>query len=118
SQITRRMTETWGDRSTVVRATQRVMRSFVLWGALLETEEKGVYTAVPKLSLPDEDGMGPWLVEASLSNCERRSHPLRSLLTSSAFFPFEVWVSPRGFVDSPRLEIVRHGLDEDLVMLR
>jgi hypothetical protein len=36
SQIVRRMTETWGDRSTLPRAVQRVIRSMVQWGALRE----------------------------------------------------------------------------------
>jgi hypothetical protein len=43
SQIVRRMTETWGDRSTLLRAVQRVLRSMVQWGALREGTEKGVF---------------------------------------------------------------------------
>ena len=35
SQIVRRMTESWGERSTLTRAVQRVVRSFVEWGILV-----------------------------------------------------------------------------------
>ena len=40
SQVVRRMTESWGERTTVTRAVQRVVRSFVEWGALVETGDR------------------------------------------------------------------------------
>lgn len=118
SQITRRMAERWGDRSTVVRATQRAIRSLVHWKVLVEREERGIFAAAPRIEVAAGNGIGPWLVEASLSNSDRRARPLRSLLSNSAFFPFEVRVSPRELADSPWLEVYRQGLQEDLVVLR
>ena len=40
AQVSRRMTETWGDRSTLPRAIQRVLRSMRQWGALCEEEKR------------------------------------------------------------------------------
>ncbi len=118
SQITRRTAESWGERSTVARATQRVVRSLVEWGMLTETEERGVFAAAPRIDVGNRDGIGPWLIEAAISNSDRRALPLRSLLTSAAFFPFVLHLSPRELACSSRLEVHRHGLDEDVVVLR
>ena len=41
SQIVRRMAESWGERSTLTRAVQRVVRSFVEWGVLAESGDRG-----------------------------------------------------------------------------
>ena len=50
SQIVRRMTESWGTRSTVTRAVQRIVRSFVAWGVVMETEERGIIAPAPKIA--------------------------------------------------------------------
>jgi hypothetical protein len=39
SQVKRRMTETWGDRSTLERTIQHVLRSMVQWGLLRKGDE-------------------------------------------------------------------------------
>jgi len=118
SQIARRTAESWGERSTVARATRRVVRSLVDWRVLMETQERGIFSAAPRIEVTNKDGIGPWLVEASISNCDRRAGPLRSLLTSSAYFPFDLCLSHRELANSPRLEIHRQGLDEEVVTLK
>ena len=118
SQITRRTAESWGERSTVIRAAQRVVRSLVEWGVLKESEERGIFVAAPRIEVTKKDGIGPWLVQAAMSNCGCRPRPLRSLLTSSAFFPFLLRLSSRDLAGNTRLEVHRHALDEDIVVLR
>jgi hypothetical protein len=58
SQITRRVTEGWGERSTVRRAVQRVVRSLVLWRVLTEEGDRGLFAPATKLRLPDSDPCG------------------------------------------------------------
>ena len=118
SQITRRTAEVWGERSTVARAAQRIVRSLIDWRILMETEERGVFAPSPRIRVTDGDGTSAWLVEAALSNSERRARALNSVLTNSAFFPFVLQISPRELIGSPRLEVYRQGLDEDIVMLK
>ena len=48
SQIVRRMAESWGGRSTLKRAVQRVVRSFVEWGVLAESGDRGVFSPAAK----------------------------------------------------------------------
>lgn len=118
SQIVRRMTESWGERTTLIRAVQRVVRSFVEWGVLVEADERGIFSSAPKITVGDGNGVGPWLLEAGISNCERQARPFRSLVGAASFFPLKLKLSPHDVGSSPRLEVYRQGLDEDLVMLR
>lgn len=115
SQVTRRVAETWGERSTVIRATQRVIRSLVLWEVLRETDERGVFAPTRRMEVASDEGLGPWLVEAALSGSDHQGRPLRSLLSSPTFFPFELQVSRRDLAKHPRLELHRQGLDEEMV---
>lgn len=115
SQVTRRVAEVWGERSTVIRATQRVIRSLVLWEVLRETDERGVFAPMPRMGVAGDEGLGPWLVEAALSGSDHQGRPLRSLLSSATFFPFELQVSRRDLAKHPRLELHRQGLDEEMV---
>lgn len=118
SQVTRRMAETWGERSTVIRATQRLVRSLVLWDVLRETPENGIFTSAPPIQVGGDGEPGAWLVEASLAGSGQQGKPLRSLLSSPALFPFELQVSRRHLDANQRLEIHRQGLDEEMVTRR
>ena len=43
SHIQRRLREQYGERETVYRAARRVLRSYVDWGVLNESDTKGIY---------------------------------------------------------------------------
>jgi hypothetical protein len=45
TQIKRRMTESWGDRSTLERTIQHVLKSMAQWGVLRAGSEKGSLVA-------------------------------------------------------------------------
>jgi hypothetical protein len=118
SQVVRRMAESWGERSTLIRAVQRVVRSFVEWGILVETDERGIFSAAPKIIVVQGNELGPWLLEAGISNTEGQARPFRSLVGSASFFPLELKLSLRDVGNSPGLEVYRQGLDEDVVILK
>ena len=118
SQIVRRMAESWGDRSTLTRAVQRVVRSFVEWGVLSDTHDRGIFSPAPKITVPDSDGIGPWLLEAGLVSSGRREYPFRSLVGAAAVYPLDLRLSVCDVPRNPRLELCRQGLDEDVVMLK
>lgn len=117
SQVVRRMTESWGERSTSIRAAQRLVRSFVEWGVLKETAERGIFAPAPKVTVAHDNGLGPWLLEAGISNCERQARPFRNLVGAASFFPLDLKMSPSDVRSSQRLEVYRQGLDEDIVVL-
>ena len=118
-QIQRRLKEKWGDRELVARATRNVIRSFIDWGVLTETDDKGVYKKGDHYSIQDPKLIA-WLVEASLCARADGSAIIEDLLDGTSLFPFQLArVSAERIVSfSPRLDLLRHGLDENLLMLR
>ena len=116
SQIVRRTTESWGSRSTVARATQRVVRSFVAWDVLVETEERGIYVPEKKIEVADSV-VAPWLLEAGMVNCDHREHPFLNLATAAFFFPFDLRMSAREIGRRPRLELHHRGTGGAVVTL-
>ena len=119
AHVQRRVREEYGERETVSRAARRVLRSFIDWGVLDETRDKGVYIQGKQFSIEDP-GLIAWLVEATLRSRLRGSGATRDLLDSPNIFPFRLARISADHVASlsPRLDILRHGLNDDLVMLR
>ena len=53
AQVQRRVREQLGERETVSRAAWRILRAFVDWEALLETDEKGIDRGASKRAVDD-----------------------------------------------------------------
>lgn len=119
-QVQRRVREQYGERDTVSRAAQRVLRSFVDWGVLREiSTTRGTYTA--GLTRPiDQVEVIAWLAEAFLHAHPGGSVALRTVLDATSLFPFHLRYVPAAHLVAvcDRLDVLRHGLDQDLVMLR
>ncbi len=119
AQVQRRVREQYGERETVSRRVRYVLRSYVDWGVLSEAGTKGGYSAC--LPLPvDDPKLIAWLVEASLHARSSATAPLKDVIDSPNFFPFRLKpMHAENLVAlCPRIELVRHGLDDELVMLR
>lgn len=116
--IQRRIKEQLGDRETVSRATQRVLRCFVDWGVLQDTLEIGVYQPA-SVHLVDNRKIAMWLIEAALIASNSNSQALGVISQAPALFPFMVSpINPRDLEANQRLEFFHQGLDEKMVMLR
>ena len=117
AHLTRRLVDGWGERSTVVRAAQRIVRSMVQWGVLVDTGTRGVYerSTQPKQVRPE---IGTVLVEALLVDAEESSLPIDQLVGHAALFPFALNVSADDLRRAPQFEMHRQGLDVDVVGLR
>lgn len=115
SQITRRVTQQWGERSTVIRAVQRVVRSLVMWGVLTEADDRGVFAPAAKVRLRVADPAGPWLLEAALSDSTQSPRPLQALRKDSVVFPFSLEVTGHQLATRRGLEVHRQGLDQEVV---
>ena len=119
SQVQRRIREQYGERETVSRRVRYVLRAFIDWGALIETGTTGTYSPTPPLK-SDDTKLVSWLIESILHSRINGSTSMRDLLESPSLFPFRLRSITADHLHSvaPRLECVRHGLDEDLVMLK
>ncbi len=115
AQITRRMREAWGDRSTVHRATQRVVRSMVQWSVLSDTREHGVYVrSAEPFALCQEPAM--CAMEGLLLH-EGRALTVAQAVRHPALFPFALELRIANLRQSPRFEVYRQGVDVDMVSL-
>jgi hypothetical protein len=118
-QVQRRIREQYGERETVARRARYVLRSYISWGALVETEKKGLYKAPMPLAV-DNDELMLWLTEAYLLSQINSSVQAKELFENPVFFPFNFKVGSLDslFVKSDTIELIRHGLDEIYVMLK
>jgi hypothetical protein len=96
-----------------------VLRSFVDWGVLTETDNQGIYDKGDEHKIENLK-LVAWMLEASLRARPNRSATINDLLDSPRIFPFRLTrISAEHVVSlSSRLDVLRHGLDDDLVMLR
>ena len=119
AQVQRRTCERYGERPTVSRATARVLRSYIDWGVLQDTDAKGVYAGGAERQLDNAD-VAAWLAEAMLRTLASAAASPSRLLNHPALFPYRLphLSASRLAVRSRRLEAVRQGLDEDVLMLR
>ena len=119
AQVKRGIREEYGERPSVERAARYVLRSFVDWGVLVETDTKGVYAPAPPVSIRNPN-LVAWLAEAVLRSRSVRAASPRALLRGPRLFPFHPPVPPGDTFasHSARLDFVRHGLDDELLLLR
>ena len=118
SQVQRRLKEQYGERKTVSRKVRYVLRNFVDWIVLEETSVKGTYSQ-GQISSVDNQTLAAWMVEAYLRFEPKGSSSFKELLDNPKFFSFSLPHISTGQLASnaTRLNIMRHGLDDDIVML-
>jgi len=118
AQVQRRLREQHGERETVSRRVRYVLRSFLDWGVLINTPTKGVYSQ-GQILLIDNPELISFLIEAVLHGNSDAKRNIKALLQAPELFPFNLApVSLDKLRRSERLEIVQHGLDDNLVLLR
>jgi hypothetical protein len=115
SQIKRRMTDSWGDRSTLERTIQHVLRSVRQWGLLREGPDKGSLIAPPR-RIPVNDEIGELLFHAILLS-HGSGLPLSQLVSHPALFPFDIRLSVTTLRQSRHMCVVRQGDQIDFLEL-
>lgn len=119
TQIINRLKEQYGDRQTVSRYAKYVIRSFVAWGVLKDSDAKGCYEKAAPLSIA-ETGLAILMFEAVLLATPEAKGALGLLLNNPAFFPFQLPVINGEIIAqrNDRIDIVRYGVDDELLMLK
>ncbi|HSQ68185.1 MAG TPA: hypothetical protein VLM85_33475, partial [Polyangiaceae bacterium] len=87
AELRRPLGARWGQGPTATRAAERIVNSWVDWGALRETDARGIYAGPRRVPLSGE--LASWMAEAvrigrdaELPACGARAAP--------ALFPFEL----------------------------
>ncbi len=119
AQITTRLKEQYGDRQTVSRYARFVIRSFVAWEVLKDSEAKGCYEKPHLVSISDPT-LTSLMFESALHAIPEARAALGLLLSNPAFFPFQLPAINGDIVSqcNKRIDVVRYGLDEDLLKLK
>lgn len=119
TQIINRLKEQYGDRQTVSRYARFVIRSFVAWGVLKDSEAKGCYEKSTPVSIVDSD-LAILIFESALHASPEAKGALGLLLNNPAFFPFQLPVVTGDFIShcSDQINVVRYGLDDELLILK
>jgi len=114
AQVQRRMIEGWGQRTTLERAVQRLLRTFVEWQVVLDAGTRGSYSLAPGHQTKNTN-LALWLMGCALRANGAEQVPLRELERMPYTFPFELTSFLGDLRQSARFEVSRQGLDLDMV---
>lgn len=117
AHLTRRLVGSWGERSTLTRAAQRIIRSMIQWGVLSDTSTKGMYEAAPGVHRVGPD-VAVLLLEALLLDAEQGSVSFDQLVGHPALFPFDVQLNAGHVRSASQFQVHRQGLDSDFIEIR
>lgn len=118
-QIVNRLKEQYGDRPTISRYAQYVIRSFVAWGVLTDTGYKGCYAKSPKIQI-NQAACASLVYESVLLAEQVPKIAISVLQSNPALFPFSIQgISGLQFSQlSNRVDVARYGLDDELLMIK
>ena len=106
-QISRKIAETWGERTTVERAIQRLFRTLIEWGILTPDGSSDTF-AIAAVQTIYEPQLALWLAEAVL-HAHGSAIPYASLIQAPEIFPFRLNLQISDLTRSGRFETFREG---------
>ena len=117
-QIISRLKEYYGDRETIGRYAKYVIRAFVYWNVLKETDEKGCYTQGKIIDVVDEDAIA-LLCEAMLLATKEGKSTVGDFVNSPALLPFHLsTVTPAILVNyNPRLNLTAYSSGDEYIFI-
>lgn len=118
AQVQRRIADTWGERSTLTRAVQRVLRNFVDWEVLQDVKSSGTYASAPKIDLAQSISLELWLLEAFMVGNNLEIREFKDILAAPCLFPFRISLSSANFEGHAGLEFARQGASSELVIMK
>jgi hypothetical protein len=114
AQLQRRLIDVWGDRSTVKRAFQRIVRSMIEWGTLEDTDAPGHFHGAARLTTESKP-LQLWYLHVSHIATGREMIESGQLINLPSSFPFNLTVGKADLRQSDDFTIIRQGVDMDMV---
>jgi hypothetical protein len=116
-QVQQRLREPLGERETVARATRRVLRSFVDWETLRDSDAKGAYVPGKQQHVTNKEVV-LWVLKASLIARQSRPRLLAGATQAAELFPFVFApVTEQDIDECADLSVIHRGVDGALVEL-
>ncbi len=116
-EVQRRMAETYGERETAYRATNRVIQTQASWAGIVRTDEGRRIVRREPLMIRDET-LVTWLIEGAIRYAGR-ALPVAALQAATALYPFRLEGSlPFMISISPTLELSADSGNAPLVAIR
>jgi len=113
-QLQRRLIDVWGERSTVKRACQRIVRSMIEWDTLADFDGPGHFRAATKLTARSR-ALQLWFLRAGHSASEAEMVESQQLLNLPSSFPFKLTIGKTDLRRSGHFAMHRQGLDMEMV---
>ncbi len=115
-QLQRKLMDGWGERSTVTRAFQRIVRSMVEWEALADAQTPGHFQALPPITTNSKP-LQLWFLRASLQASRTEMIEANQLFSQPLAFPFRLTIKKTDLRRSKDFTIHRQGIDMDMVSI-
>ncbi len=112
SQLEQRITENYGDTSTIKRSMQFVVRTLMNL-ELLANPKQGIYQLRKPIQV-NNPSIKAWLVEASVYSEQVTSRSLTAINDENVWFPFELYFDENDLNHNDR--IVAHHQAADLIV--
>lgn len=118
-QVSTRLVEDYGERQTVTRNMQFVVRSFAYWGLLKEVDSAGCYEKFELLHI-DDPALAILMFESALHTISSSKSALGILLNNPAFFPFSFPSLTGDFISqqNDRIRVMCYGLDDEVLEIK
>lgn len=117
ADVERRIREQHGDRDFVGRITKYDVSSFLDWGVLAETKQRGVYQ-LTKPTRPHSNEQLAWLAEALMISRDKNQMRFSELCNHPALFPFTLdKLNTAVLQNNPRLRVERQSLNQEFIFL-
>lgn len=112
SQLEGRVTECFGDTSTIKRCMQFVVRTLINLD-VIKNHKQGVYTLAKPIKISNRHVKG-WLIEAALLSDKTTSRNLSNINNANYWFPFAIYFDVNDAQENPVLEY--HIQSDDVVI--
>lgn len=100
-EITRKMEESWGYRTTMKRALDRVIQSFGYWEIVVRDEKNGIITPKSRFASTNKE-LNLWLLEALLLAENNHSIPMDQINKIPSGFAFDISLNYTEILESNR----------------
>jgi hypothetical protein len=114
AQLQRKLIDQWGERSTVTRAFQRIVRSMVEWGTLADADTPGHFRAAPAIGTNSKP-LQLWFLRACHQAGHKETVEAEQLLSQPLTFPFKLAIKTPDLRRSREFAIHRQGIDMEMV---